>query len=512
MKRAFSQRTRALHGETGFTLAEVIVAMFVLLVGVTGTMATFDASRKLTLLAEQRAAAAHRAQWEIEKLQAQPYGEIAMLSAPTHSSESTNPDYYVNFNSPATCTSEGGGCYQTNTEKPTEEKEETIVYQKTECTATITTGCGIVAGSPTGNSCSTSAIGSCEWKDGNTSGYIYDFVTWHSDTVCTREESGKKFCSSKSDKRITVVATVSVPPNSHAHPAILVYTIVSDPSATPEGSVINGKSNPLENPTTKCGSEACINGTQRGNPVDWYFADSPATSETVTSPSAPHAVHNTVAATGECSKTKTGGCPVPDLMTEGAPTATKLYDYSTNLDSEGSTLGSAEHGGRMLRKEAECSGTPGNAGGETWATPKLSAAVKLNGYGGITLYTQTLGNSSATVKLCLAVYDYPEAITETAKQIGNTFEYTPVAWPTTGTNGSLTSLSFAFTFLSKAQLEAKETVTVEEKHHIGLRIWPANSSTDSIGIAYATTGSSSEEGGKLVEVTGYPSHLQLNTE
>ncbi|HEX3693662.1 MAG TPA: prepilin-type N-terminal cleavage/methylation domain-containing protein [Solirubrobacteraceae bacterium] len=512
MMRPAKTTTHTRRGEDGFTLAEVIVAMFVLLVGVAGMMATFDASRKLTLVAEQRAAAAHRAQWEIEKLQAQPYSELAMFSAPAHSSESTNPDYYVNYNSPATCTAEGGGCYQTDTEKPSETKEETIVY-KTKCTENPVEECGIVAGSPTGNSCSTNAIGSCEWKDGKTSGYIYDFITWHQDTVC-KEESGKKFCSSKSDKRLTVVATVSVAASSRVHPAIRVSTIISDPGATPEGSVINGKSNPLENPTTKCGSESCITGAQSGNPVSWYFADSPATSETATAPSAAHTLHNTVAATGECSAAKTGGCPVPDLMVEGVPTATKLYDYSTNLDSEGFTRGGAERGGRLLRKEAECSTAPGNAGGETWASPKLTAATKLTGYGGITLYTQPLGNVSATVKLCLAIYDYPATVTETSaiKQIGTTFEYTPVAWPTTGIGNSLSSLSFTFSFLSKAQLEAKETVTVAVTHHIGVRIWPANSSTASIAIAYATTGSSTEEGGKLVEVAGYPSHVQLNTE
>lgn len=490
-----------LRSQRGFTLVEVVMAAAVLTVGILGLIATFDGARKLTLVAERRAAAAHRAQWEVEKLQAEPYAQLAMISAPAHSSETTNPDYYVNYNSPVKCTSEGGGCYATNTEKLTE--EEAIVYTAKECKTSSEESCGIVSGSPSGKSCSTNAIGSCEWKDGNTSGYVYDFVTWHNDTVCTKEENSKKICSTKSNKRLTVVSTVIMPSGSHYHPSIRVSTLISDPSSTPEGSVINGKENPLEKPETKCGSESCITGIQRGNADSWYFQDSPASSETATAPTASHTLHSTV----------TGSGSVPDLMTAERPTATTLYDYSTNLDGEGFTLGSSAYGGRALKKEAECSGTPGNPGGETWATPKLAASTKLTGYGGLTIYTQTLGNAGATVKLCVGVYDYPEAVTGTPTQIGVVAEYKPSAeWPTTATGDSLTAQSFIFTFLSESQLKENATVTVAAKHHIGVRIWPASSSTASIAVAYATTGSSVEEAGKLVEKPGYPSHVQLNTE
>lgn len=491
-----------LQQQNGFTLVEVIMASVVLTVGILGLIATFDGARKLTLVAERRSAAAHRAQWEMEKLQAESYAQMAMISAPAHSSETLNPDYYVNYNSPVKCTSEGGGCYAANTEKLTE--EEAIVYAAKECKTSSEENCGLVSGSASGKSCLTNAIGSCEWKDGNTSGYVYDFVTWHSDTVCSKEEKGKKICSTKSDKRLTVVSTVIMPSGSHYHPTIRISSIVSNPSATPEGSVINGKENPLESPETKCGSESCITGIQRGNADSWYFQDSAASSETATAPTVSHTLHNTISGSGS----------VPDLMTEGRPTATKLYDYSTNLDSEGSTFGSSEYGGRVLHKEAECSGTPGNSGGETWATPKLAAATKLTGYGGLTIYTQTLGDvTGATVELCIGVYDYPETITGTPTPIGVVGEYKPTAeWPTTATGDSLTGLSFVFTFLSESKLQKLETVTVEAKHHIGVRIWPASSSTASIAVAYATTGSSVEEGGKLIEAPGYPSHVQLNTE
>ncbi len=164
--------------------------MLLLTVGVVGLIATFDGARKLTLVSERQTSAAHRAQWEMEKLQAEPYGELAMISAPSHSTESTNPDYYVN----ASCAAgEGAGCYAPNAEKTSE--EEIIVYGhgKT-CGGGVETECGLVAASPSGKSCSENPIGSCEWKDGLISGAVYDFVTWHSDVVCEKEESGKKLC------------------------------------------------------------------------------------------------------------------------------------------------------------------------------------------------------------------------------------------------------------------------------------------------------------------------------
>ncbi len=497
-----------LRANGGFTLIEVMMAMLVLTVGIVGLMATFDGARKLTLVAERRAAAAHRAQWEIEKLTAQPYGELAMISVPTHLSESTSPDYYVDYNSTVKCTEvEAHGCYASNAEKAGQEEEPLDVVEKA-CKAGEEEKCSIIYASPTGHSCATNAIGSCEWKDGQVSGALYDFVTWHNDVVCKVEEKGKKVCSTQSDKRLTVIATVNVPAGSASHPQVRTATIVSDPHSVSEAS-------PLENPTTKCGgTKECITGIQQGNPQISYLHDSYASSETPTAPSKSHAVHTTIAATGECKSGKTGGCPVPDLMDPTHPTITTLYDYSENLDGEGFTLGTTEHGGRLLHKEAECSGTPGNSGGEMWVTPKLTTATKLTGYGGLTLFTQALGNVAATVTLCVGIYDVPEAIPsfEAPKLVGIVAKYTPATWPTTPLAGSLTSLSFVFSFLTEEKLKAGETVTVEAKHHIGLRIWPATSSTGSISIAYDTTGTSEVVEGKTIEKQGYSSLLQLNTE
>src|ERR1700751_5754931 len=98
--RLLARRLQVLSDQRGFTIVEVLVAALVLAVGIGGLIGAFDSARKLSLLTERRTAMAHRAQLELERLQTYPYRQLAMVSKPSHSSEKTNPDYYVNYNSP----------------------------------------------------------------------------------------------------------------------------------------------------------------------------------------------------------------------------------------------------------------------------------------------------------------------------------------------------------------------------------------------------------------------------
>ena len=157
------RRLPRLDTESGFTLIEVMVAMVVLIVGILGTVGAFDGARKLTLLSERRTEMAHRAQLQLERLQQEPYSELAMGTTPAHSSESAsiNPDYYVNT-SPTTCTSEGDGCYAWNSEATSE--EETLIPASELCTSTPKAGCGVISASPSKRECSLTTLGACEWK------------------------------------------------------------------------------------------------------------------------------------------------------------------------------------------------------------------------------------------------------------------------------------------------------------------------------------------------------------
>jgi prepilin-type N-terminal cleavage/methylation domain-containing protein len=194
-------RPLRLPAEDGFTLIELLAAVLVLTVGLLGLIGAFDSARKLNLLSERRTSMAHRAQLEIERLQALKYSELAMKEKPSHSTEEANPDYYVK---------EGGEKYQYGTEATEVEN--------------LMTG-GVIEPSPSGHKCS-EKIGACEWEDGLVKGYVYDFVTWHADQACTKK--------TENYKRLTVVVTAKVPSGNHQPAAVRVSTLIANPTESKE--------------------------------------------------------------------------------------------------------------------------------------------------------------------------------------------------------------------------------------------------------------------------------------
>ncbi len=183
-------------------MIEVMIAAFVLTVGILGLIGAFNSARKLTLLSERRTAMAHRAQLEIERLQTYPFGQLTMAAAPAHSGEKTNPDYGV-----------------------TEGSEPTYQYgekaAETEPLA-VNAALGVVAAAPSGRQCASSA-GACEWADGQVIGNVYDFVTWHTDKNC-----GSTCPAKENYKRLTVVVTAKVPSASHEPAPVRISTLVAE--------------------------------------------------------------------------------------------------------------------------------------------------------------------------------------------------------------------------------------------------------------------------------------------
>ncbi|HEX5308604.1 MAG TPA: prepilin-type N-terminal cleavage/methylation domain-containing protein [Solirubrobacteraceae bacterium] len=477
-----------LRSQQGFTLVEVIIATFVLVVGVLSVVAGYSASRKLTLVAERRATMSHLAQREVERLQALTFSELAMKASPTHSTETTNPDYYFDGSGYKCSEEKGEGCLDWTREAGKEEERMAV-------NATS----GVVEGTPS-KSCEETPVGSCNWVNGKLKGSVYDFVTWHVDKVCKEKE---KLCSSETYKRITVAVTLTVSSGTHTVTPVWISQAVPNPKAVPEGTSTNGNANPVENPEIKCGTpvKECLIGIDKGKTQTWELHDS-AAAETLKAPTANHAVHATVApAEATCTSSKTtAACPTPDLMDANAPTATTLYNYSTDLG----TTPTEYEGGRLLKPDAECSGTPTsteNAKGELWVTAPLAAEAKLTGVGGLSLYTQTLRKETQTVTLCVAVYNVPEKIENLVKETPTKLgygSYTPTSWPT-----SMTQISFVFEY-GKA--------TIPAKNRIGLRVWEAKSSTGNIAIAYDVAAGTTTVEEKTVETEGDNSYVQLNTE
>jgi Tfp pilus assembly protein PilV len=212
-----SLHTRA-RSERGIGLIEVLIAAFVLTVGALALIGAMNSARKLTLLSERRTAMAHRAQLELERLQTYPYSELAMISKPSHSTEPTNADYYVNYTPAAKCTT-AEPCLAWNSLATGEEEPLVLATKEVDCATKEESGCGLLAASPTGRDCS-KYVGACEWKEGLVEGYAYDFVTWHNDGKC-----GLK-CGEKNYKRLTVIVIAKVPAGNHEPAAVRVSTLI----------------------------------------------------------------------------------------------------------------------------------------------------------------------------------------------------------------------------------------------------------------------------------------------
>jgi prepilin-type N-terminal cleavage/methylation domain-containing protein len=202
--------SRWLGAEHGFTLIELLISALVLVIGLLGLVGGFDSARKLTLLSERRTALAHRVQLEVERLQAEPYAELLMSTAPAHSSSQANPDYYIN---------------QTTAEyqygASASEAEKLALATRGECKAAGEKECGLIASEAKGRECST-VVGACEWKSGPLSGQVYDFITWHTDGNC-----GSSCPAKENYKRITVVADVNVSGGSGQVPPLRVSTLIA---------------------------------------------------------------------------------------------------------------------------------------------------------------------------------------------------------------------------------------------------------------------------------------------
>src|SRR4051794_18821549 len=87
--------------EAGFSLIELLIAVLLMAVGVAATIGVFGASGRTTLVSQQAQVAAQQAQAELDRLSKLRYGQLAMTSTPTASTDSKNPNYRVsgsNFN------------------------------------------------------------------------------------------------------------------------------------------------------------------------------------------------------------------------------------------------------------------------------------------------------------------------------------------------------------------------------------------------------------------------------
>ena len=440
-----------MRAEHGFTIIELLIAMVLLIVGITALAETFVAAGKLTLVSERQAAMTHAGQAELERLRSLGYAQLALTAPPGSSASPTNPGYYV--------TSQGGSYYlQPDPGSPATEQ---VAIDATN---------GQVSASPTA------------WSSGNSSGSIYDYVTYHTDGNC-----GVGCPASQNYKRIVVEVTQS----SGASPKnpVMIQTLAASPGAGPAGSVANGVQNPLTAAGTQCGTPAtsCQIGIDQGNTNSFYLYDQAATGSYGGPPTVSNTLHNTVGILAGllCNALIQLGCPIPDLMGTTSPSSatSTLLNYSTDLGGPaGPTTGGGSNypGGRLVKASGTCATPPSansstsNSAAHTWVTSPVSAAEILNGQGGMTLFMDSANGVTASVTLCLAIWVYPQSILNLISvppvRLG-LFAEAVASLPTT-------PIPVSFTFA----LASATSLTIGQR--IGVEVWLAASSSANAAIQY----------------------------
>jgi len=210
-----------LPAEDGFTLVEVLIAALILILGTIALVTSLSVSRGLTTSAQAHQAAAAVAAQELERVEAQTWANIALISAPTKNSgaTATDPTYYLQTPS-ATCAGQGpssqtNNCYQWNWSNSSSTLFEPLVIGGADATAnpwTFTT---------------LGASGGTQFTF-----TVYRFITWINDPNCTVST-----CSGSSDdKRILIAVT-----GTDLNKPVTVLTTIGNP--------VGGSQNPVSGAT-----------------------------------------------------------------------------------------------------------------------------------------------------------------------------------------------------------------------------------------------------------------------
>jgi prepilin-type N-terminal cleavage/methylation domain-containing protein len=186
-----------LRDERGFTLTELVMTCALVAVGLVALTGTLDHSRDLVSLSEKIETANHQAELEVERLLSIPYATLSLRAAPTHSPNTSDPDFYV-----------------TNGPPPRYQWDQSGAGQSNDLVVDTTNG----AINPS----------TITWTDNATrlSGEIARYVTW-TDDLCNEASCEP---AEQRAKRITVAVTVNGP-EAPRRP-IVISTIKSDPVST----------------------------------------------------------------------------------------------------------------------------------------------------------------------------------------------------------------------------------------------------------------------------------------
>lgn len=468
--------------QDGFTIVEVLIAAFILLIGAGAVLKALSATAHNAQRGRETAVAYEIAQQEMEKVRALKFDQINLTSLPLASSDTKNPDNRVSgstFNLNKTGTADfdnlvvdGGGLYGGGT---------------IDCSITPFSPCispGSVLSTPT-------SIGTVKIQ-------IYRFVTWMDDPQC-----GTSCPGTQDYKRVTIAARIVRSGNTtYDRGYVEVQSDFIDPDKT-TATIPKG------------GTGGVVSAQQ------FWLSDTACSAAAVTPRVAiagDHLLHNTLGAT--CSLgLKTGTTAgSPDLLMTAPPPdpapdddANPLtYDYATDLEPTPNT----DKGVQLSRQDA--SGCTFSQSGTTqlpqtkihrWVTDKMTTAFSLSGKVTLSFYTQAINNVPHTGKICVYLYKRNETSGTDTQYVDPTFidpntakpaaffTFSNPSWPKD--TFTLQKLTFTPKTLSGSTAVDPVAVAAGERLGLAISIERANTSADAIQI--------------LDDHPEYPTRLEVET-
>ncbi len=358
---------RRLALERGFTLIEILIAMALVAIGVAATIGVFGTSSRATVRAQRGEVAVQQAQAEIDRLSTLEYGETALTSAPTASTDPYDPRIRV----------QSGNRFLVRTGVV----EDLVLTPASGMTAMVDPG-------PT-----TFSVGS---GGAAVTGKIYRFASWRDEQCPTLICDG-----SENTKRISVAVTLDPAHSNDApRPPVWLSTIVADPDAVPPG-----REAPADDEDDGPQSSA----------QSFYFYDTRCGLTARAAPTASHYTHNTASSgpapvdNSICEQTDT--TKQPDLMGTAPPSSsTTLYDYSADL------TGGYPGGLALMRRGTTCRTSYSAADTSnpaqnnkwnvhSWATNPFTSAFNLKGRVTLSMFSTTVGGVSGRGFLCATLLE-----------------------------------------------------------------------------------------------------------
>jgi prepilin-type N-terminal cleavage/methylation domain-containing protein len=395
---------RSSLGERGFTLIELLLAIFLMTVGIAATIGVLGASGRTTLRAQRSEIATQQAQAEIEKLNTLSYGQLALTSAPTASTDPNNPTFRVTGSSFAV----GSG-----------QSEQLVLTAGTGQTAMVNPG-------PQSFSVGTGGA--------VVTGKIYRFVSWHD------ERCPSSLCDGpQNSKRVTVAVTLDATPTQAARAPLWISSLIADKDTTPPGTSAAAASHPTVTAQsfylydTGCGQTASQ--PQTGSHVTHDTASSGATAASDSTCENPDPSHQ------------------PDLMGPSLPdgsSGTPLYDYSSDLTGDRPGGLAVIHRGTICdtsyaASNATSATVPNKWSIHAWSTNPFASTFHLSGQVTMSLFTTTIGGVAGRGVVCASLVDREVVNGARQDRALGSFVYDSSSWP-----NSSRRLTFTFN-LSQAQ-------------------------------------------------------------